>query len=439
MQKKIKRAGGLIVLSYLLSQGIRLVANLIVARLLAPEMFGVMAVVLMVQQGIAMFSDVGINAYVLRHKNYRDQTLLNTVWTIQVVRGWWMCFVVFSFGAGLWYLQQKAMTSNWGVLDGRELPALIAVMSLTSILSGYQSLAQFVYGRELNRLRIELAQLLAQLGGTAVMIGWAWYAPSIWALASAGVVSSLLSLWLSYQMFEIRHRIQWDKKTVSELYHFGKWIFLATALTYLAQQGDRLFLSVNVSASELGLYSIALMFATFATSIVNRFTDQLWLPVFSQKAFDVKSLKRSYYRVRLIQDGIVGLFVLFAGFLSPYFINIFYDDRYQGVAWMLQLLLLSVVALSVASTAKSLLVSTGHTRVQMQVMVVKLAALLSFVPGLFSLYGIKGIIAAMVISNFLGLIPQYLKIAQNDMLSVMHEVRVLPFIVLLYVVGIGQQ
>ena len=69
------------------AQLIRLVSNLILSRLLMPETFGIMVIVTVVQQGLAMFSDVGIQPAIVQHSRGDDSVFLNTAWTTQVLRG----------------------------------------------------------------------------------------------------------------------------------------------------------------------------------------------------------------------------------------------------------------------------------------------------------------------------------------------------------------
>ncbi len=244
---KVISAGSLVMISYGLSQLIRLGANLIVTRLLAPEMFGVMAMVTVLMHGITMFSDVGLTDYVIRHKDYKNSHVLNAVWTIQVIRGWlvFILLIGLSFMMSLW---QTKYAASSGVYGDESLPIMIGVVSISAIFSGYNSLAPAVLTRELKRGRLELIRLLAQTSGAVTMIGWAYLYPTIWALASAGVVSSAVTLLLSYTMFNFRHRLEWNRERVLDVFNFGKWIFIASAITYLAQQGDKTL--VNLASNE---------------------------------------------------------------------------------------------------------------------------------------------------------------------------------------------
>jgi O-antigen/teichoic acid export membrane protein len=73
--------------AYAVAQGARLVSNLILARLLFPEAFGIMALVTVVLVGLAMFSDAGIGPAISQNARGDDADSLNTAWTINVLRG----------------------------------------------------------------------------------------------------------------------------------------------------------------------------------------------------------------------------------------------------------------------------------------------------------------------------------------------------------------
>src|SRR5262245_13235865 len=72
---------------YGVSLAIRLVSNLIMTRLLAPEMFGVMAIASTVIVGLSMFSDLGLRQNIVQSRRGHEPVYLNTVWAIQIIRG----------------------------------------------------------------------------------------------------------------------------------------------------------------------------------------------------------------------------------------------------------------------------------------------------------------------------------------------------------------
>lgn len=417
MKKKIFSAGAVIVCFYLLSQGVRLLANIYVARLLSPEMFGLMATVFVIQQGVAMISDVGLDSFLIRHSDYKNKSILNGVWTLQLIRGAILAVVISLIALLLYVLQAKVDLSAIGIMGSSELPALILLSALIPFFTGFRSMARIINTRELNRLKVSALQFVSQVAGAAVMVAWAVYYQSVWSLAIAGPVSIFVLLIFDYSFFDMRHRISLNKSLLKEVYHFGKWIFLATILTYVAAQGDKLYLSFTINPKELGLYSIALSLAAFMVQLVQRFSCQLWLPVFSNNASDFPKLKKQYFKIRLMQDFAVCVFVILGMFLADDVIGLLYDERYEGVFWMLKILLPLAMANSLTETSKVLLMAVNKTKVQMQSMIVRALSLTLLLPLLFNLWQIKGVIVATVVSAFLSYIPQAIALNKLSLLS----------------------
>src|SRR5882757_5806108 len=107
-------------------QLLRLGGNLVLWRLLYAEAFGLMAIVNVFMQGLAMFSDVGIGPSIIQSDRGDDPDYLNTAWTIQALRG----FALFAVAA----LAAVPVAHFYGE---PELATLIPLVSAGSILSGF--------------------------------------------------------------------------------------------------------------------------------------------------------------------------------------------------------------------------------------------------------------------------------------------------------------
>ena len=81
-------------------QAIRLASNLILTRILFPEAFGLMAIILVFMQGVAMFSDLGVGASIIQNKRGDDPVFLDTAWTVQGIRGAFLFLILFFLHTG---------------------------------------------------------------------------------------------------------------------------------------------------------------------------------------------------------------------------------------------------------------------------------------------------------------------------------------------------
>lgn len=435
-KKKIFIASFWVILIFGLSQLVRLGSNLIVTRLLVPEMFGVMAVVNVVIFGIAMFTDLGLWAFIVRHKNPDSPHLLNVVWTLQVIRGWLMFVVVLVLAAAFFVGNRYLPSSFQGVYADSRLPLLVIIAGVGSLIGGYKSMASPMMSRKLEVGKLELMELLSQIAGIIVMIIWVWLRPSIWALVVSGLVSALTNTFLTYYLFPFRHQFILDKTIVKEVFHFSKWIVIASVLTYLFSQSDKLFFAGKIEAAELGIYSIAFMLVATLTSVTQTLAEKIVFPVFASLAHGERHvLKERYYQVRQYLDAPIffatGLLIAF----GPKIVSILYDARYSGAGWMFQILIFSVIGNTLSLVSMECLSALSITQIRMWVMLIRTIGLFVGLPLFFNLYGLHGAIWVVALNVWLSLPVVYWTLAKNHVFSFLREIKMLPIIGVGYFVG----
>jgi O-antigen/teichoic acid export membrane protein len=420
-----------------ISQIIRLGSNLVLTRMLEPEIFGIMSIIFVVNFGLAMLTDIGLGPFIVRHKNPEDPDMLNAVWSLQVIRSWFL-FVLVALVSAVIYFGNIFYPGYFdGVYAKPILPILIFVSSINMLIDGYNSMALPVMSRKMELGKIELISLASQLVGVVIMIIWVYIHPTIWALVVAGIVSNIVTVSLNYFLFPYKHKFKWDKKISTEVYEFSKWIVIASTLTYIFSQGDRLFFGGKISPSMLGIYSIALMIATSITGIVEMIAGKIVFPALSSVVHNNReSLKDRYYKVRLYSDLIVFLVVGILFATSQFIINILYDDRYMDAGWMLNILLVSVVGNTLSVVSMECLSALSITKVRMWVMLIRTLGIIFGLPFAFNNYGFAGALWAISINVFLPLPIIYWTLNKNNVFSLLNEIRAIPMLGLGYFVGL---
>jgi O-antigen/teichoic acid export membrane protein len=315
--------------TFFVMQALRLASNVLLSRLLFLEVFGLMAIVNTVLQGIQMFSDIGIAQSIIQHRRGDDATFINTAWTIQAVRGVGLFLIAsaLAWPLSVWY-QQPAIS------------VLIPVMSLSAIMNGLNSTKLVVMNRSLAMGRLAVFDVGVQVTTIAVMVVWARFSPSVWALVAGALASAALKLVLSHLLFDgTPNRFCWDAGVRRELLKFGRWIFLSSALNFLAASGDRVVLAKYFSIEMLGVYSIAFFLADSMGALTSSLSHRVLFPAFGRIVRgSPENLCSSYYAVRrrwdLLTMPAAGL-LIGAGSLI---VHTLYDSRYEAAGWMLEIL-----------------------------------------------------------------------------------------------------
>ena len=398
LSKKIRLAGSWVVAGHLSSQLIRLSCNLIMTRLLVPDMFGIMAVVTICLIGVTMLSDIGISQYLIQRKQTINQTIINTAWTLQVVRGVILALLVVMLAACIAKGQQYGLFNSYSVYADEQLPLVLAVMALSSFLAGLTSLNLVLMQRDLQQKQTIMIEVISQLVGTVVMIIMAYYLSNIWSIVVGSLLTVLIKTLLSHhKRIGERCHFAWDSETVRAILQFGRWVFIASLLTFIAAQGDRLILASWLSAAELGVYTIAFFIATAGKELVKKVMGSVLYPALSQVVREnPHQLKTIYYQLRLPLDSVI---MVLAGLMASggeWIISLLYDERYIDAGWMLQLLSLSIVLLG-TSMAGVLIMALGNSLWPMWMTLVSAVTLVFGLPLVFSWWGLPAAITLIAL------------------------------------------
>ena len=106
LRKRALGAGAWNMVSLVGTQALRLGGNLIMARLLVPDMFGIMAISTTLSVVLHLLSDVGLRQNIIQSPRGDDPLFLNTAWTVQLLRGILLFAVTLLIAFGSWATQQ---------------------------------------------------------------------------------------------------------------------------------------------------------------------------------------------------------------------------------------------------------------------------------------------------------------------------------------------
>jgi O-antigen/teichoic acid export membrane protein len=391
-RQRVFRAGGWSVAGYGLSQMIRLGSNLVMTRLLAPEMFGLIAISAMVAVILALLSDIGLHQNIVQSPRGDDPIFLDTAWVLQIVRGGVLCLIALLLSIALYYANLQGIFPNQSVYASPVLPLIIAVSSFGAIISGFASTKIATAYRKFNQQRLVQIEIIAQLVALSVMITIGVATHSIWALVAGGLVASLMTTILSHCWINgPQNRFRCEKNALRELISFGKWIFVSSAVYVFAVNGDRV-LGGYVDAHTLGLYAIALLIVGSIEGLLNRLLATVSLPTLSEVARNNPArLRDIYYKLRIPGD----LLLLFlAGLLftaGHLVIDLLYDSRYSAAGAMLQILGLSLFTARFG-VAHQIYLAVGMPRYLALINTVRFLSFFTLVPTLYYLAGVQAAI-----------------------------------------------
>lgn len=350
---RVLRSSSWLVLGYGASQFMRLVSNLILARLLFPEAFGLMALVTVVTVGLMMFSDVGIGPAIAQNRRGDDPDFLNTAWTIQVGRG------VLLWGAACalaWPMAQ--------LYDAPDLLTYLPIAGMSLVLAGFNPTRIETAHRHLLVGRLTALDLLSQFIGIAAMIVLAWVTQSVIALVIGGVIGAAAKLALMhFGLPGAVNRFRWEKTAARELLSFGKWIFLSTAFWFISSQGDKAILGKFLTLESLGIYNIGYFLASFPLLLGHAVNQRVMIPVY--RDHPPAETPDNARRLSRLRSGIsLGILALLGGMAlcGPWLVDLLYDARYQMAGGIVVVLACAMIPQVIGMTYDQAALAAGDSR-----------------------------------------------------------------------------
>lgn len=379
-----------------LSQILRFGSNYILTGLIASQVFDLMNLIYVFIVAVHTFSDIGLELSIIQSKRGDEQVFLNTAWTIQVVRGivlWLCCFLI-----------------AWPVAQFYESPQLLwllPVVGLTKLISGFKSTALYTLSRHMKFGILAIFRFGVQAVSLTVMIVWASLNPTVWALVFGSLVSAVIEVVWSHRLVpQLPNRIVWERRAVSDLFSFGKWILIAAVALFLFERLDTFILARQISLERLisvevlGVYGIASTLATTALPLFTGFSWAVIFPFFSRQA----ELSRDRLRSKFMQPRwlllLVGAVVLTVaiGFGDLLILRL-YDQRYVQATWMVPILSVGLWPVVLSETINPLLFAVGQPRYAAFGRFLQLIFMGIGLPLGFSLAGLVGAVTAVAFSN----------------------------------------
>ena len=321
----------------------RLVSTVILTRLLAPEIYGVFAVVMVYLYLLALFSDLGIRSLILTKEGEVEDDFLRTCWTIMILRGLLIALFCVAIAVVIFVMQGYEIFPADNPYSASALPWAIAVLGGVTFITGFQSTMIFVQERNMIMGRVTVFYIVLDLIALVVTVLLAFYLRSIWALVLGAAVKAVFQVVLSFLFFPgPSMRLQLNKEYSGLVLSRGKWIIGSSIFTAMSNSADRLVLGFVMTSTTFGFYYVARQLVDLVVKLLHSIDSQISIQVFSQlQKSNIEAFRRNYYRYRLFFDAFAGLSTGGVVVLAPLLVEIIFDDRYQGVAPIVQILVWS--------------------------------------------------------------------------------------------------
>lgn len=424
LKNRIINAGMWTAGAYGIELSTRLLTNVLLTRLLFPEAFGIIAAATSLIVGLALISDFGVRAVVIRSEYGESPCFLRSAWVFQLTRGVLLWAILAIACAVLSIPTVQNNLPSRSVFADRSFPILTAVLGVQLLLSGLESTSIALNVRRLNYRSVVVVDLAGKIVPVPIMVAVAWFYPSAWALAVGSLAGGATRIWLSH--FAIpgpKMALRWKQSHVKEIVHFGKWITASSIASFVSSQSDTITLGILLPNSTLGLYILAKGLADSVEGLLEKFNSTLTLPVFGEVLRNTPQyLQNRYYRFRLPIEVAAAFLSGFVFVTADQIVNVLYDARYADAGPMLQILSLNLLLYPI-SIIRGAFTAAGEPKIVAAVSAVQAIALVvSLIVG-YLMLGTMGAIVGILVSRLVQSVAILFLANDRNWISFFHEMR----------------
>jgi O-antigen/teichoic acid export membrane protein len=377
-------------LNLVMGRGSSVIFTLFLARFLAPEAFGLIALTTVTFELATVLSQSGLGQALIRSKSI-SQLDLSTVFFTNLVLS------VLAYGSLFLAAPHFA-----GFYDQPELTALVRAAGLVVFLNAFKVVQVATFRRAMN-FRAEMqANSIGVLVSGLCAVTMAYLGAGVWSLVAQMLTSAAVSSGVLWAIGNWRPSLRWSRASFNHLFGFGSHLALEGMLDVVYQNSYVLVIGGLYSAEITGLYFFAKRLSNLVSQQLTGAVQQATFPALATMQDDRVKLRRTYRRIiQLMMFMIAPVLLLLAGLAKPLF-ELLFAEKWSDAVPYLQLLTLVGVLYPMHALNVNILNVVGRSDLMLRVGLVKKAVSIALLIVTIT-YGIKAIIIGQIIGSLVAL------------------------------------
>ena len=362
-------------------------STIVLARLLTPEDFGIVA---LAGTAFAFFSVLGQFGFdaALIHMQGAEKSHYDTAWTANILVGLAIAVIMF--------LVAKPTAAFFQ--DSR-IEYVVYSFSIFSLAKGFENIGVVNFRKSLAFRGDFLYFVIPKISSVIIGVSAAFVLKSYWALVIGGAAMQIASLIFSYVSQPLRPRLSLSR--FGELFRYTRWILGTNMLQFAAVNGVQIMLGKLRDASAVGLFDIAKQIAFLPTTELIAPINRALFPSFSTISDDTARVRAIFYRVL----GFTALLAFPAGFgmmaLSASLVLVILGQKWAAVSPILFVLGFLGIIEATRGLIGPVLLARGKPGTITNVLGINIAILVPLTLVGIAQFGAVGVAYAMLLATIL--------------------------------------
>lgn len=378
------------------AQGVTLIVSLVLARLLEPNVYGLLALVTVFTTLLQVFVDSGLGTALIQKKDADDLDFSSVFW-FNILMCLFLYLLMFIFAPAI-----------AGFYNKKELVPVIRVLSIVIIISGVKNIQQAYISKNLLFKKFFFGTLGGTIGAAVIGIAMAYAGYGVWALVAQYLFNALMDtiiLWLTVK-WRPKFVFSWNRFRV--LFSYGWKMLVSSLIDTTYHELRSLIIGKFYTSTDLAFYTKGAQFPDYAVQNINSSMNSVLLPVLSKKQDDITAVKAATKRVIrtssfFIWPMMIGLFVV-----ADKFILLLLTEKWLPAAVFLQILCFSQVLQPLQTTNLNVVKALGRADLHLKLEIIKktIAIIIVIVSSLFGVTAIAvGTVVYSIIATVINSYP----------------------------------
>ncbi|ODS41448.1 MAG: hypothetical protein A7315_06160 [Candidatus Altiarchaeales archaeon WOR_SM1_79] len=374
------------------NQAFSLLRLLILARILAPNDFGLLGIALLTMATLETFSQTGFHQALIQKKD-NIESYLNSAWTVLILRGLILFIILYLVApyAAIFF-------------DAPEAILIIRVIGLSILFQAFTNIGVIYFQKELEFKKQFIYQFSGTLADFIIAVSAVLILQNVWALVFGLLAGSFVRFVVSYFIHSYRPHFSLDLGKAKELFVFGKWVFGSSVLVFLVTNADGIFVGKLLGAAALGLYQMAYRISNMPATEITHVISQVTFPAYSKLQDNIPKLREAYLKVlqvtAFLSFPIAGLIFV----LAPDFTMMCLGEKWMPIVPAMQVLVFAGLARAIAATTGPVFYATGKPKIDTALQILRLFVLVVLLYPLTIKWGMVGASFAVFLSIFVSTI-----------------------------------
>lgn len=425
LKKQVLTGVKWIAIANIFRQILSLVSIVIFAKLLSVEDFGIFSILMIFNSFLIIFSDMGTTA-ALVHTQKPSKLLLSSVFYFNLITGLFLSLLLIFFANSISLF-----------FEIPKLELLLQLISLNFIFISFMLVQKALLEKNMDFKSISTAESLSVLIGLILGLVAAYKDMGVYSLIIQTLSTSILGTIMLWYYSPWKPAWMFSIDEIKKIWKYTANLSAFEIINHFSTQADSFLIGKYLSASALGIYSIAYKIMLYPLQNISRVLMRVLFPAFSKLQNDDEKF-RTIYKHAIFYISLIA-FPIMIGLMSTaeVLVDILFGNKWEGLALLLIILAPSGMIRSIYTTTGAIYKAKGNTDLQLKIgTVFTIVTITGFLIGLS--YGVNGVAISYVITNIIMIYPVF-KISWGQIgLSVKEGVETIaPILFISLLMGVG--